>query len=327
MAQEIKIARILTRTGMKSSLPQPLSPGEFGTALDTREVFIGLNPTLTTAGNNLPIITCYKNVINAQTHANQIISTYVYQINLSNPSLTIAQIELANDNNVTAGFTRRLTKVGARVYIAYEFKYTSNVLAIPVAPGTGLGTEVVFSAACGLDFSANTLDLSLLGTYTWNDTSAVASLMNFAFAKPDTTKSGIVNVDQNLRILTENDLINQTMPPAIVSLPANGSYVFAMPAHVMALNTHYVFDITVTAVNQTNNTNSISQFKIFVKRNSGNAEIGFIDRYYASPSSSINVTGSAISVSATVASDAADLVLTLTSTDSSVNLVSVTGKI
>lgn len=219
MAQEIKVAKILTRTGLKASLPQPLSPGEFGTALDTGEVFIGLNPTNTAANNALPIINCYASVVDSQTYANQLISTYLFQVDLSNPSITNTDIDLANDDNVTAGFTRRYVKVAGRLYISYEYKYTSSVLDIPVLPGTGLGAEALLSVATGISFVNNSLDLSLLGTYTWQDTSAIASLMNFAFTPSSGIKTGLVNVEQNLRLLTEVDLVSmQTENVPVISV-------------------------------------------------------------------------------------------------------------
>lgn len=219
MTQETKIAKILTRTGLKASLPQPLSPGEFGTALDTGEVFIGLNPTNTSANNALPIINCYASVVDAQTYANQLISTYLFQVNLTNSSITNSDIEAANDDNVTAGFTRRYVKVASRLYISYEYKYTSSVLDIPVLPATGLGTETLLATATGISFVNNSLDLSLLGTYTWQDTSAIASLMNFAFTPSSGIKTGLVNVEQNLRLLTESDLVSmQTENVPIISV-------------------------------------------------------------------------------------------------------------
>ena len=44
------ISRIQNRRGLKQDLPQPLRPGEIGFALDTRQVFIGADPSDATSG-------------------------------------------------------------------------------------------------------------------------------------------------------------------------------------------------------------------------------------------------------------------------------------
>lgn len=207
MAQEIRIAKLLTRTGLKSSLPQPLSPGELGTALDTGEVFIGLNPANTAANNALPILRCY-NEIDYNLYSNQLISTYLFQITLTNPAITNTDIELANDDNVAAGFSRMYIKVDTRLYISYEYKYTGMTLDIPGLPNTGLGTEELLSIATGTSFVSNSFNLSLVGTYTYQDTSAIGTLMNYAFKSGSGVKPGIVNVVQNLKIITETDTVN-----------------------------------------------------------------------------------------------------------------------
>lgn len=330
MTQEIKVAKILTRTGLKASLPQPLSPGEIGTALDTQEVFIGLNPDNTAANNSLPIINCYASVVDSQTYANQLISTYLFQVNLTNSSITNTDIEAANDDNVTAGFTRRYIKVGTRLYITYEYKYTSSVLDIPVMPNTGLGTEALLSVATGTSFVDNTFDLSLLGTYTWSDTSAIASLMNFAFTPANGIKSGLVNVVQNLKILTAHDILpqaivaplGQTIPPA-----SSANYVLS-GALVESDNTHYTVDVIVSSVNQTSGDANLSQFKMLVTKVTGPATINFIDMYYSSPASVIDSIGTPdLLVSATVSADGGTITVTITSTAANPHVCVVTSKV
>lgn len=42
--QKIIVARIQNRRGRRVNLPQPLLPGEFGWCIDTKQIFIGINP-------------------------------------------------------------------------------------------------------------------------------------------------------------------------------------------------------------------------------------------------------------------------------------------
>jgi hypothetical protein len=206
--QEIKIAKLLSRHGSKAMLPQPLSPGEFGVVDDTKEVYVGIDPTSNT-GSFLPIIDAYH-FANANEHATQVIQTYIFQINLTNPNITIEDIELINDINQTNGFYRLVKKVGNRAYVGYEFKYVSSVLMIPQLPNMGIGTESTVAVATNMDFESYTFDLSGL-SYTWEDTSAIASLINYAFVSTNGVKSGLVNVRQNLKVLTENDLYSKNV--------------------------------------------------------------------------------------------------------------------
>lgn len=200
--QEIIVAKLLARHGSKAMLPQPLSPGEFGVVDDTKEVYVGIDPTSNT-GSFLPIIDAYY-FANANFHATQVIQNYVFQIALTDPSITLEEIEALIDLNQNNGFIRLVKKVNTRAYISYEYKYNVGVLEIPQLPGLGIGTEQTVGAATGKNFDSYSFDLSGL-SYTWEDTGAIASLINYAFVSTNGIKGGLVNVRQNLKILTEND--------------------------------------------------------------------------------------------------------------------------
>lgn len=200
--QEVIVAKLLARHGSKAMLPQPLSPGEFGVVDDTKEVYVGIDPTSNT-GSFLPIIDAYY-FANANFHATQVIQNYVFQITLIDPNITLEQIEALTDLNQNNGFIRLVKKVNTRAYISYEYKYNAGVLEIPQLPGLGIGTEQTVGAATGKNFDSYSFDLSGL-SYTWEDTGAIASLINYAFVSTNSIKNGLVNVRQNLKILTEND--------------------------------------------------------------------------------------------------------------------------
>ena len=201
MATEYK--RMHSLRGSKSELPQSLAAGEFGLCLDTKELFIGVSAAeLNETVNGFIRLT---SIYNASLHANYTIDNYVFYIDLNDPLISEADILLAPDINVSNDFFRKFFKVGTRLFISYEYKYQGMSLVIPAFPGMGLGTEHRLSDLIGISpFEDYGIDISSLG-YTFLEASVISALINFAFVPSTGIKTGITNVMQNLKVVTEAD--------------------------------------------------------------------------------------------------------------------------
>jgi hypothetical protein len=217
---EIKYARLLNKRGLRQSLPQPLMPGQFGLCVDTDELFIGKDTSFDISDSR-PIIDL-QSILNGTEHANYTIQNYIFQVNLTDPSIDFDDVVAANDNNVTSGFSREFLKVGNKLFVGYVYKYVGGNLTNPVLPGMGLGTEqTLFNAIMMQSFDLFSLDLTAQG-YTFEEAGAIATLINYSFADDAGNKPGLVNIRQNLKVITEkSDVYPQTLK---FSLPASAVY-------------------------------------------------------------------------------------------------------
>ena len=74
------------RRGNRVDLPQPLRPGEIGLASDSKEIFIGLDPTIGIAKQNANAINI-NNVVSGYTYANGYLNNNVVRIILPSKRL------------------------------------------------------------------------------------------------------------------------------------------------------------------------------------------------------------------------------------------------
>ena len=87
------------RRGNRVDLPQPLRPGEIGLASDSKEIFIGLDPTIGIAKQNANAINI-NNVVSGYTYANGYLNNNVVRIILPSKRLAPGTFDGTVNNTV-----------------------------------------------------------------------------------------------------------------------------------------------------------------------------------------------------------------------------------
>ena len=96
---KIIISRMQQRRGNRVDLPQPLRPGEIGLASDSKEIFIGLDPTIGIAKQNANAINI-NNVVSGYTYANGYLNNNVVRIILPSKRLAPSTFDGTVNNTV-----------------------------------------------------------------------------------------------------------------------------------------------------------------------------------------------------------------------------------
>lgn len=213
-------ARIQNRRGKRQDLPQPLLPGELGFCTDTRELFIGADPSDIT-GITAPIIHVfgeYVGVNNDYTQtpvytetylhvANTILNSHLVQVDLDGSDTYPVLNEDLTAITSTVAMIRVEQNGHQRAYIVYK----SSQPTLPSYPTVTSGTVSFMGSV--KEFTGRELNLSGLSSsgqaYTVLDTSAISRLINWvfdnsiAFQNSVGTGTGLVTMSQNIEIKTE----------------------------------------------------------------------------------------------------------------------------
>lgn len=83
--QDVVIARIKNRRGNRVDLPQPLAAGEFGFALDTKQLFIGLDDENTLTGVDLHL----GEPVSSQDTVNSVLAKQIFEFDLRPEQLNV----------------------------------------------------------------------------------------------------------------------------------------------------------------------------------------------------------------------------------------------
>jgi len=217
---DITITRIQHRRGRKVDLPQPLRPGELGFCLDTKELFIGQEPTETVPGlhafssdmfatvqthmdndivvstvdpGQLPLaeatITALKNTLESQPEILEVI------VNVADDKLVVAGRPASGFNNVDVVNTC-LTQLGLQAY--------------------------VLSTVTGASLTLDTDGFALASTHAFAN--AVSSAVNFVSAQ------GLTTSNLNLMILTEASDLATGFAADIIAQPVSINLLPSSPA-------------------------------------------------------------------------------------------------
>ena len=91
------VSRIQHRRGLKQDLPQPLRPGEIGLATDSRQLYIGGDPT-NPATADYHSVSYYENTLSAKDHVASIANNNIIAFNV--PSIRYVEGEFDGSNKV-----------------------------------------------------------------------------------------------------------------------------------------------------------------------------------------------------------------------------------
>lgn len=218
MATQIVISRIQNRRGRRENLPQPLRPGEIALTSDTRQVWIGGDPTLMTAG---VLVYQDKDIATAQS----IIDTGVLEVRFNNTfgntQFSTVRNALVNNGVVTLeeedviwDGTLRTNPPnsfeGYSVYVAADQGVDAdNTLA-------NIESIILGTSAAGFHISTNYVgSLGLFGGLfdedgflnldTQGQATAIATLINRVYAISPTysgSPTGLVHTNLNIEIGT-----------------------------------------------------------------------------------------------------------------------------
>ena len=91
------VSRIQHRRGLKQDLPQPLRPGEIGLATDSRQLYIGGDPT-NPATADYHSVSYYENTLSAKDHVASIANNNIVAFNV--PSIRYVEGEFNGTSKV-----------------------------------------------------------------------------------------------------------------------------------------------------------------------------------------------------------------------------------
>lgn len=218
MATRIVIARIQNRRGRRENLPQPLRPGEIALTADTRQVWIGGDPSLMTAG---VLVYGDKDIATAQT----IVDTGILEVRFNNTfgnvqfnslrtALTNNSVVSLEEDDIIWDGTLRTNPPnsfeGYSVYIAADQgvdadNTLANIEAIILTTSAGamhISTDYLGSLPTfGGDFDES----GYLNLDTQGQAAAVATLINRVYAVSPSyagTPTGLVTTNLNIEIGT-----------------------------------------------------------------------------------------------------------------------------
>ena len=243
---KVIISRIQNRRGLKQDLPQPLRPGEIGFATDTRQVFIGADPSDSVSGgynkqsifettvgakdfttgianNNIVAFTVpFKKYSKGQFDGITKIVSYTPSANIS--SLSSLKVFPANTLVSTTGVP--------------DANITSNVITLSAEPNAYItvgdivtGDDVLaFTTVESVDRTANTVTLSA------NIVATTANTLTFI-------PNNLINAETNLPFKAADLIVNKNgvklLGDSSNTTPA-AAYDYSFSANTSASNTHIV---------------------------------------------------------------------------------------
>lgn len=225
-------ARIQNRRGKRQDLPQPLLPGELGFCTDTRELFIGADPSDVTSVTS-PIIHVYGEYVGATSDYTQtpIYTNTYHSVTKSILDAHLVQVDLSGTDTYPDITTDTTTTVSSELMIVVEengsqrayIAYKDPQIVLPTYPTVTNGTSRFLGTV--KHFTGRELNLSgitIAGKqYTVMDTSAITKLINWVFDNSVTfqdavgTGRGLVTMSQNVEITTESSKNYDTELPVL----------------------------------------------------------------------------------------------------------------
>lgn len=239
---KVIISRIQNRRGLKQDLPQPLRPGEIGFATDTRQVFIGADPSVGVSGD-----------FNSQSIFETTVGAKDYTQSIANNNIVAFTVPFKKFHK---GYFDGITRVASWSPSAN----TTSTSSLKVFPSNSLVTTTAVVSAnasstiISLTAAPNTYITAGDIVYTGNAYSTVASKSSTAntitlneavnVTTGDTLTfipNNLFNAETNLAFKAGDLLVNKNgnrlLGDSINSSPA-AAYDFSFAANTSAANTH-----------------------------------------------------------------------------------------
>jgi len=244
---KVIISRIQNRRGLKQDLPQPLRPGEIGFAYDTRQVFIGADPTdAISGGYNKQSI--FETTVGAKDFTDSIVKNNIVAFTV--PFKKFPKNTFFNGITKVASWlpssnvssTSNLTVFPANTLVSVtgvpSANITSNVITLSAEPNAYItvgdivtGNDVLALATVeAVDRIANTVTLSA------NIVATTANTLTFV-------PNNLYNAETNLAFKAA-DLIVSKNGVRILGDSSNATpaaaYEYSFAANTSAANTHII---------------------------------------------------------------------------------------
>jgi len=168
---KIIISRMQQRRGNRVDLPQPLRPGEIGLASDSKEIFIGLDPSIGITKQNANAINI-NNVVGGYSYANGYLNNNVIRIILPSKRLSPGTFDGTSNSSI------------------YTPSSASNQTHGKTVFGTNVGSTGIVNVFDNAFFQSTDLTVTKNGTLlTTNATRTTANLLSSEYIISSETNS------------------------------------------------------------------------------------------------------------------------------------------
>jgi len=172
---KIIISRMQQRRGNRVDLPQPLRPGEIGMASDSKEVFIGLDPTIGITKQNANAINI-NNIVGGYSYANGYLNNNVIRIILPSKRLLPGTFDGTSNSSI------------------YTPSSTSNQTHGKTVFGTAVGSTGIVNVFDNAFFQSTDLTVTKNGSLMSTDiTRTTANLLSNEYIVSSETNSKTAN--------------------------------------------------------------------------------------------------------------------------------------
>lgn len=269
----IIVSRMQQRRGLKQDLPQPLRPGEIGVAVDSRQVYIGGDPSVPNAAD-YNAVSEFENTTNAVNHAisianNNIIAYTVPFVKFSrseyNGVTNTKQWTATDARSIIDGEVKPRCYYSSKDFPVFSTSITDSVTGVCTATvtsateitvsgvtsvygiragdsvtGTGIPTSTTITVTAVTLISSGTYTLSLSGTVSLTENTVLTfvpnSIVNFETGLPFQNDDVVVKCN-GVKLLPEANNENTTQPSAVFDYTLDGTDVSASGTHILTLRT------------------------------------------------------------------------------------------
>ena len=156
------VSRIQQRRGLKQDLPQPLRPGELGLATDSRQLYIGGDPTNPTAAD-YHSISYYENTLSAKEHVRSIANNNIVAFSVPTFKVVQGQFDgISNQQTLHATDARSIISSGisqskpiSSAYTVFSPVTTATVSSVLAATKSAGALTMVVQNIPGVDSLGN----------------------------------------------------------------------------------------------------------------------------------------------------------------------------